>query len=351
MTIQLLLTGATGYVGGVLLHFLLSHLTECSITCLVRTAEQASLLRSTYPGISTVLGTLESRDLLIAEAAKAEIVLHAANVDHEAGTFSLLDGLKSRRAEGMRALYLLVSGTASLLDKTNIRAGSPMTKVYNDVLDASDIWKLPLDRPHVEIERRFVREGEAAGIRTIIVSPSQIFHTGVGIGKKESYLNEHPRAIIKRQSPFVINEGQNLWCWISIEDLAVSICFLIHKYIEEIAGSKDISTGYGRDGYYYVQTGELSALEQATEIGEELFNLGAIKSTKLEHITEHEATQLNDFGVLLWGSSMRSRGQKLRDLGWAPTTVDWKDLVRRAAKAEWEAIQAGEMRESNYQRV
>lgn len=351
MATQILLTGATGYVGGVVLNFLVSHLTDCSITCLVRTEEQASLLKSTYSGVSTVLGTLESRDLLIAEAAKVDIVLHAANVDHEAGTLSLLDGLKSRRAEGKESFYLLVSGTASLLDRAHDRAGLPMTKVYNDVLDVLDIWKLPLDRPHVAIERRFVQEGEAAGIKTIIVSPSQIFHTGVGVGKKESYLNEHPRAIIKRGNPFVVNEGQNLWCWTSIEDLAESICFLLRRYLEEAAGSKDFSTWYGRDGYYFVQTGELSAFEQATEIGDELFKLGAIKSTTIDHITEHDATQLNDYGVLLWGSSMRSKAQKLRDLGWAPKTTDWKALVRRAAKAEWEAIQAGESRGSNYQRV
>ncbi|KEF52937.1 uncharacterized protein A1O9_10843 [Exophiala aquamarina CBS 119918] len=351
MAAKILLTGATGYVGGVVLHFLASHLTDCSITCLVRTEEQSSLLKSTYLGVRTVLGTLESQDLLIAEAAKVDIVVHAANVDHKAGTLNLLYGLKSRRAEGKEPLYLLVSGTASLLDKENVRAGLPMTKAYNDVLDASDIWNLPLDRPHVAIERRFVQEGEASGIKTIIVSPSQIFHTGIGIGKTESYLNEHPRAIIKRGAPFVVNGGRNLWCWISIEDLADAICFLLRRYLDEETGSKDFSTGYGRDGYYYVQTGELSAYEQTNEIAEELLKLGAIRSTKIDHITEHDATQLNDYGVLLWGSSMRSIGQKLRDLGWTPKTTDWKGLVRRAARVEWEAVQAGESRGSNYQRV
>lgn len=351
MPTQILLTGSTGYVGGVVLHFLVSRFTDCTITCLVRTGEQASLLKSTYHSIRTILGTLDSRDLLIAEAAKADIVLHAANVDHEAGTLSLLDGLKSRRAEGKEALYLLVSGTASLLDKANFRAGLPMTKVFNDVLDVEDIWNLPLDRPHVAIERRFVQEGEAAGIKTIIVSPSQIFHTGIGIGKKESYLNEHPRAIIKHGNSFVIKKGENIWCWISIEDLADGICFLLGKYLQDVAGPKDISTGYGRDGYYYMQSGELSAFEQATELGEELLKLGAIKSLKIDHISEDDATRLNDYGVLLWGSSMRSKGQKLRDLGWTPKTTGWKELVRQAARAEWQAIQAGESRGSDYQRV
>lgn len=342
MSTKILLTGSTGYVGGVVLHFLVSRMKDCSITSLVRTDEQANRLKSTYPGIRTLIGTLESRDLLLAEAANADIVLHAANVDHEAGTLSLLDGMKSHHQQGRDALYLLVSGTGSLPDDATFKAGKPMSRVYDDVLDASDIWNLPLNRSHVAIERRFVQEGEAAHVKTIIVSPGQIFHTGVGIGKKESYLNEHPRAIFKHGNAFVVNEGQNLWCWVSIEDLADSICLLIRRYLDQIAGPRNFSTGYGRDGYYFVESGELSAMEQATEIGDELFKLGAINSVKIDHIDEEHATRLHSYGILLWGSSMRSKAQKLKDLGWTPKHPDWKDLVRRAARVEWQAFQAGQ---------
>ncbi|KAK5049049.1 hypothetical protein LTR84_005471 [Exophiala bonariae] len=344
MSIKIFLTGSTGYVGGALLHVLISRMTDCTITSLVRTTEQATLLESTYPGIKTTIGTLESRDLLISEASKSDIVIHAANVDHVSGTLSLLDGLKSHHSEGRSALYILVSGTGSLPDET-VKPGQPMPRVFDDVINAEEIWNLPRDRSHVAIERRFVEEGEAANVRTVVVSPGQIFHTGVGVGKKESYLNEHPRAMFQHGGAFVVKEGLNTWCWVSVEDLAEGICLLARRHLDQLAaGEKDFGPGYGRDGYYFAQAGELSVTEQAEVIADELFKLGAIKSTDIDHIDEEHAKRLHGWGVLLWGSSMRAHAQKLRDLGWTPTTTDWKALVRRAARAEWEALQAGQVK-------
>lgn len=344
MSTKIFLTGSTGYVGGVVLHVLISRMTDCTITSLVRTSEQATLLQSTYPGLKTIIGTLESRDLLVAEASKSDIVIHAANVDHISGTMSLLDGLKQHHAQGRSALYILVSGTGSLPDDT-LKPGQPMPRIFDDVIDAEEIWNLPRDRSHVAIERRFVEEGEAANVRTVGVSPGQIFHTGIGVGRKESYLNEHPRAMFKHGGAFVVNEGQNTWCWVSVDDLAEAICLLARRYLDQaVAGEKDLRAGYGRDGYYFVQAGELSVMEQAEVIGDELFKLGAIRSTKIDHIDEEQAKRLHGWGVLLWGSSMRAHAQKLRDLGWTPRITDWRDLVRRAARAEWDAQQAGQVK-------
>lgn len=340
MTTRILLTGATGYVGGALLPILLSQLPPtCSITCFVRTEEQASLLKSNYMGIATVVGTLESRDVLIAEAAKTDIVLHAANVDHEEGTLALLDGLREHRRNSQKELlYFLVSGSGSI-GESDFKAGETVLRKYSDVDDAEEIWNLPLDRSHVAVERRLIQGAKEANIKSITVAPGWIFHTGIGVGKKESYPNEHPRAIIKRGRAFVINSGSNEICWISIEDLAGAITFLLRNYLDEVAGTRISGQGYGQEGYYFVQTGELSFYEQADVIAQELHKIGAIQSKDVDHLNEKQALSLHPYGLYLWGSSMRSRAQKLKDLGWRPKDPDCRELLRRLARVEWESFQ------------
>lgn len=125
MSTKILLTGSTGYVGGVVLDFLVSRMKDCSITCLVRTDEQAKRLKSTYPDIRTLIGTLESRDLLLAEAAIADIVLHAANVDHEVGTLSLLDGMKFHHQQGEMLYICLFQGQVRFEMPQHSRPASP----------------------------------------------------------------------------------------------------------------------------------------------------------------------------------------------------------------------------------
>jgi len=331
MTSTLFLTGATGYVGGALLHALVQHFPQWSIKTLVRTPEQGKLLTETYSCVTPVIGTLESYDLIVSESSKADVVLLAANVDHEAGTNALLDGAKKHP----QAVFIVLSGSASLLDLSNLNPGKPAPRRYSDVSDAEEIWNLPRDRLHVSIERRIALESDAAGIRTIILAPSQIFHTGVGVGRKDSYLHYHPRAIMDHGKPFVIDEGNNIWAWIEIEDLASAVVFLITEALKP-----DTQLGFGRHGYYFCQAGELSALEQAEVLAQELKTMGAIEDTQIEHITPEEALKIDPFGVMLWGTSMRSRAERLKVLGWEPKVTDWRPLVKLAARQEVEARRA-----------
>lgn len=339
------MTGATGYAGGAIIHVIRDTLPQLNLTALVRTADQATLLQTTYPGIETVTGTLEDHDLLVSYARQADIVLHAANVDHKPGTLSLLAGLASKTSAD-KGTYIVLSGSGSLLDLDNLSPGLPASKLYSDVDDAEEIYNLPSHRIHVEIERQITREAEAAGVRAVILAPSQIFTTGIGVGKKESYLNEHPRAILDHGKAFFIGEGKNVWSWVSAEDMASAICLLM----EESLRGAESRLEYGKNGYYYCQTGYLESREQAEAIRAELERLGAV-SEGVESISLEEALRLNDYGIMLWGSSMLSKADKLRALGWKPKIEDWRPLVARAARLEFEARKSGKESVGEYQKV
>lgn len=73
---QIFLTGATGYVGGDVLHRLQrSSLAKSHLACLVRDASKANILSETYPDINIVQGGLDDSELVEQEARKADVVL------------------------------------------------------------------------------------------------------------------------------------------------------------------------------------------------------------------------------------------------------------------------------------
>lgn len=75
MSPRVFITSATGYVGGQTAVTLIAAHPEYDVVALVRDQEQADKLKSRFPNISTVLGTLDDDAVLKEEAAKADVVL------------------------------------------------------------------------------------------------------------------------------------------------------------------------------------------------------------------------------------------------------------------------------------
>jgi hypothetical protein len=176
---------------------------------LVRTPQKAKILQVNYPNITCVIGDLDFYDVLMAEAAEADLILHCADADHEAGTLALLNGLSSKGNDLEKGTFIDISGAASLLDLNTIddHLGEPATKIYSDIRDAESVFNFSPDRVHVAIERRVV----SIGVRTLILSPAQIMGVGSSVGKEETYTDEYPKAVLKQGHAFILGKGQNIW--------------------------------------------------------------------------------------------------------------------------------------------
>lgn len=70
-------SGVTGYIGGEVLHRLTStsDLRNTVITCLVRDASKADLLRQSYPHVQILLGDLDDDEKIRQLSAASDIVL------------------------------------------------------------------------------------------------------------------------------------------------------------------------------------------------------------------------------------------------------------------------------------
>lgn len=77
MAPKIFILGATGYIGGDVLHALVHAHPEYEIACLVRNSDKGAQVASQYAKARLVYGNLDDGDILGQEAKKADIVLSA----------------------------------------------------------------------------------------------------------------------------------------------------------------------------------------------------------------------------------------------------------------------------------
>jgi uncharacterized protein YbjT (DUF2867 family) len=95
--LRILVTGATGFIGGSVLDRLLAHPDRASfeIVSFSRDAEKAQKLEAQF-GVKTVLGSLDDVQKIEDAAVEADLVINMADVDHLPAAQAILRGLKRR---------------------------------------------------------------------------------------------------------------------------------------------------------------------------------------------------------------------------------------------------------------
>ena len=68
-------TGATGYIGGEILHTLQQSHPEYDVTALIRDQEKANKVTAAFPKIRVVLADLDNVDIIEEESRKANVVI------------------------------------------------------------------------------------------------------------------------------------------------------------------------------------------------------------------------------------------------------------------------------------
>ncbi|KAG6838982.1 hypothetical protein H0H93_006169, partial [Arthromyces matolae] len=79
---------------------------QFDITVLIRGEDRAALIREKL-GLKTVVADLSDREVMIAAAENADVVINTANADHPTGTAAIIEGLKNRKVKtGKTAIYI-----------------------------------------------------------------------------------------------------------------------------------------------------------------------------------------------------------------------------------------------------
>lgn len=284
-SMKVFLTGATGFIGGVVGERLVAEGHE--VRGLLRNPDHAALLRRA--GITPVPGDLDDAGLLTAEAHRAEGVVNAANSDHRGAVEALLRGLR-----GSGKPFVHTSGTSLIADDAQGEALSPT--VHDDAHEV-------VASSHPVRQARFALDTDvvtADGVRSVVLCNSLVYGTGRA---------PHPDTVLlvplvaqARAGGVVrvVGRGLNTWSTVHVDDLAALYSAAL--------------TDPAARGFYFVENGEASFAEIGAAIADRL-GLGAVQPWPLE-----EAARVwgEGFARYALGANSRVRATRARELGWKP---------------------------------
>lgn len=284
MTPKLLITGATGYIGGTVLNHLQTStdppIKALTLSALVRSNSQAENLAIT--GVNPILfKDLDDTKTLVEAASQHDVVIHTASWGHVESARSLIHGLAQRKKQtGREVYYIHTSGTSNL-------GGHPITKpeeiedrVFSDTEDMYSYLKLRESKEKYDqrtADIAVVEAGLAEGVQTYILMSPTIYGFGTGLFNPLSIqIPTFMRSAIKSRHAEVIAGSENaIWDHVHVSDLANLYELLISKLLRD-----DASVPSGERGIFFTDAGEHSWGDVMKAIGRAGFALGVLDDTE-----------------------------------------------------------------------
>ncbi|KAF8193803.1 hypothetical protein BJ912DRAFT_1057475 [Pholiota molesta] len=319
---NILITGATGYIGGSVVSRFLQRpdLASFKLTALVRSPEKAAKLKAL--GVNTVVGSHSDTPLMESLAADSDVVFSMADSDNLEAALATLKGLKKRHdATGKTPSLIHTSGTGVLTDNAD---GEYLSDVIYDDANPDQIETLPDTALHRNVDLAIVAADREGYLKSYIILPSAIYgiakNTLVEKGISNPYGVQIPvliAASLDRGRAGRVGAGKNVWPNVHIDDLGE----LYHVLFDAIR--KEPTTGHGRAGYYFGENGEHNLGEVSSAIGEVMVALGQSESPEPTAFNKEEMDKYVGNTNFL-GTNSRARANHSRAIGWKPvyTTAD-----------------------------
>jgi nucleoside-diphosphate-sugar epimerase len=303
---KIFMTGATGYIGSVIVEKLLG--AGHQLSALARSDASAQALEQ--QGVGVVRGTLADREILTASARDADGVIHNA-FDMSTGDFAASNAIDAAAVdaliaglEGSGKPLVYTSGTGVLGD-TGLTVYDEETPIAPSPFPAVQALQ-----GRIAIEQAVLK---AQGVRGVVLRPPNVYGRGHGhavfflIGGAAQKLGA---------VPYAAASGDNLWSFVHVEDLAD----LFVLAVEKAPGGELFHAG--------AQPG-LRTADIATALSHGIGLHG--KTVALDRDALVEAIGFPPMADY-WSSNSQSSSDKARRvLGWAPRHVDLLTEVAQPA--------------------
>jgi len=290
--VRIFITGANGFIGGAVAVSLVA--AGHAVRGLVRDKVKADAVAA--HGVEPVIGTLDDRALLQAEARAADAVINAASSDHRGAVEALIAGL----ADSGKSL-IHSSGSSIVAD---LAMGEPSERIFDE---ATPLVPLPDKAARVAIDH-LVLSAAGAGIRAVVLCNTMIYGHALGPPAQSVQIPALVRQAEASGTVRYIGRGLNRWSNVHIADVAALYLLALAK---APAGT-----------FMYVESGEAALGEIAAAIATRL-GLGAPQSWNAEQAI---AAWGRATAVFSLGSNSRVRGKAAAALGWKParhSVIEW----------------------------
>ncbi|KAF7122742.1 hypothetical protein CNMCM5793_000852 [Aspergillus hiratsukae] len=306
---RIFLTGASGYIGGDVLHALHSAHPEYIISTLVRDPKKAATLSQAYPNIRIVSGDLDSTSLIEEEAHQADVVVHTASSSHIESVKAIARGLAERSDPGASVL--------SIADIVNGTYGEGTDKVFGDVHDADAVREIIRQNATRRVVDNFILNLTAP--KTALVFAPIIYGQGRGIIKQRSIqIPELARVAIETGRAVQVGKGESTWSHVHISDVSDLFIKLVEKAVQKETDERM----WNQEGLYFPGNSMLSFKGISELLAQTAHRLGLIESPLVFQIDHVEADKLSPHGGILWGSINASLAEidlRTKDLDNPPT--------------------------------
>ncbi|KAL5440334.1 hypothetical protein PMIN06_009689 [Paraphaeosphaeria minitans] len=306
MAPTIFLTGGTGYIGGSVLHALVTAHPEYDITVLLRKTPEA--FTSAYPNVKIVQGNYDSAETLAEHAKQADVVVHNGDSDHEPSLNALISGLLSKST---KSHLLHLSGTGIISDWASPEhLGTRNPKVYSDVDDIAAIAALPDHALHRNTEKTLFQTA-ASMVRKL--ESRSFYGPGAGPGNTQSAFTRFfiaDATTLAGNRVFYTGAGTNTRFWVHISDLTS----LYVRVVEAALADAPTFSGPGKyPGYYFASTQEHAHVDVARAIGEVLVTKGVIADAEpvevgldvVDRMAQHPS--FSQFGRYMYAANARTR--------------------------------------------
>ncbi|KAF7549351.1 hypothetical protein G7Z17_g6437 [Cylindrodendrum hubeiense] len=321
----ILLTGASGYIGGDLLHLLAKSHPEYRVRALIRDTAKGDVIKKKFSQVQIVDGGLDDTELLAREAKDADVVLHLAATGHLSSVKTIHQALLEKSTTQTPPYWIQISGAsalaaAELADQTR-SPGTGTDIVWNDLDGIDAIRSIIKDHPSRAVDNYMLSVAdETSHIKSAIVMPPIIYGRGRGpINQRSIQIPELAKATLKLQRGLQVGSGQSRWGNVHIQDLSQLIVKLVENALE---GRQDKSV-WGSNGIFLTSLRELSFGEISRRITSAAYDLDLLPNKSIDQLNKEQSNELLPHGAVLYGTNARSQAQRAEKfLGWKAENLD-----------------------------
>lgn len=340
-TTRILLLGATGYVGGSVLHHLLGSthplLSKVPVTVLIRGSDRAAKLQQVYGDrVSPVLfDDLDNINLITELASQHDIVINAGTGFHPASAEAIVRALAKRQqdasgGEARRPWVIHTSGCSNISDDP-IGGDDQRDRWFKDA-DPLVIYEhekaADAREPYLQrtTELAVLDAGEETGVGAVVLQIPYIFGEGSGLFNNMGLMVAvMMRFVLDKGYGFRLGDGSGCIGLVHVGDLAELYVLLVQRILED--GGKDLPSG--KDGIIFPCVGMVMYTDFAQGCIDATFRKGILPKPDGPQSKEIRTVDVDDVAPYFGGGEL---GRHIAKICWGG---HWNTIATTAAKLGW----------------